>query len=34
VDELVAWCGFFGAWFLVAGPIYQAALEAVRDDPR
>jgi hypothetical protein len=27
VHDLVAWCGFFGAWFLVAGPIYQAALE-------
>jgi hypothetical protein len=27
VHELIAWCGFFGAWFLVAGPVYQAALE-------
>jgi hypothetical protein len=27
VHEAIAWCGFFGAWLLVAGPIYQAALE-------
>jgi hypothetical protein len=27
VHELIAWCGFLGAWFLVAGPVYQAALE-------
>jgi hypothetical protein len=23
----IAWCGFFGAWLLVAGPVYQAAIE-------
>jgi len=23
----VAWAGFAGAWLLVAGPIYQAAIE-------
>ena len=23
----ILWCGFFGAWLLVAGPVYQAALE-------
>jgi hypothetical protein len=27
VHELIAWAGFVGAWFLVAGPVYQAALE-------
>lgn len=27
VHELIAWCGFLGAWLLFAGPIYQAALE-------
>lgn len=24
---LIAWCGFLGAWLLVAGPVYQASLE-------
>jgi hypothetical protein len=23
----MAWCGFVGAWFLFAGPIFQAAIE-------
>ncbi|BEP16416.1 hypothetical protein acdb102_47270 [Acidothermaceae bacterium B102] len=27
VQAFILWCGFFGAWLLVAGPIYQAALE-------
>ena len=27
MHELIAWCGFFGAWLLVAGPFHQAALE-------
>lgn len=27
MSQLIAWCGFFGAWLLVAGPIYQAAIE-------
>jgi hypothetical protein len=27
MPELIAWCGFFGAWLLVAGPIFQAAVE-------
>ncbi|MFW0793225.1 hypothetical protein AAFP30_05385 [Gordonia sp. CPCC 205515] len=27
MDTFVAWCGFFGAWLLVAGPMYQGALE-------
>jgi hypothetical protein len=27
VDYVIVWSGFLGAWLLVAGPIYQAALE-------
>lgn len=27
MHEVVAWCGFLGAWLLVAGPVYQAVLE-------
>lgn len=27
MHELIAWCGFFGGWLLVAGPVLQAALE-------
>ena len=27
VDVITAWCGFVGAWLLVAGAIYQAALD-------
>lgn len=27
MHELAAWCGFLGAWLLVAGPVYQAVLE-------
>jgi hypothetical protein len=27
MHELILWSGFFGAWLLVAGPLYQAALE-------
>lgn len=26
-SHAIAWCGFLGAWLLVAGPIYQAAIE-------
>ncbi|GAA4354530.1 hypothetical protein [Angustibacter luteus] len=32
MEAFVAWCGFFGAWLLVAGPIYQAALELQEQD--
>ena len=28
----IAWCGFLGAWLLVAGPIYQAAIELADED--
>jgi len=31
MHELILWCGFLGAWLLVAGPIYQALLE-LRDE--
>ena len=31
---LVAWCGFVGAWLLVAGPLYQAAVELADADLR
>lgn len=27
MELVIAWCSFIGAWLLVAGPIYQAALE-------
>ena len=27
MDALLMWCGLAGAWLLVAGPVYQAALE-------
>ena len=27
VQGLIAWSGFVGAWLLLAGPIYQAAIE-------
>lgn len=27
MDVVVAWCGYIGAWLLVAGPMYQGALE-------
>ena len=29
---MIAWCGFVGAWLLVAGPVYQAALELQEQD--
>ncbi|WP_285503614.1 hypothetical protein [Actinokineospora sp. NBRC 105648] len=32
MHTLIAWCGFFGAWLLVAGPVYQAALELHEQD--
>jgi hypothetical protein len=27
MNEAIAWVGFLGAWLLVAGPLYQGALE-------
>jgi hypothetical protein len=32
VDGVIFWCGYVGAWLLVAGPIYQAALELQEQD--
>jgi hypothetical protein len=31
VDEVIAWAGFLGAWLLVAGPLFQGAVE-LRDE--
>jgi hypothetical protein len=31
-NEVIAWAGFAGAWLLVAGPIYQAAIELAAED--
>jgi hypothetical protein len=27
MDLIAVWCGFVGAWVLVAGPLYQGAVE-------
>ena len=27
MNQVIAWAGFFGAWLLVAGPLYQGAIE-------
>lgn len=32
MSQIIAWCGFLGAWLLVAGPIYQAAIELDDED--
>jgi hypothetical protein len=32
MEHLIAWAGFFGAWLLVAGPVYQAALELQEEE--
>ena len=32
MPHAIAWCGFLGAWLLVAGPIYQAALELAGEE--
>ena len=29
---IISWCGFFGAWLLVAGPLYQGALELIEQE--
>ncbi|WP_188777215.1 hypothetical protein [Marmoricola endophyticus] len=29
---LILWCGFLGAWLLVAGPLFQARLELREED--
>jgi hypothetical protein len=32
MNQIVAWVGFLGAWLLVAGPLYQGALELLEQD--
>jgi hypothetical protein len=32
MSGFIAWCAFFGAWALVAGPLYQAAIELQEQD--
>jgi hypothetical protein len=32
MNRLIAWCGFFGAWCLVAGPLYQSSIELREQD--
>ena len=32
MNQVTAWAGFLGAWLLVAGPLYQGALELLEED--
>jgi hypothetical protein len=32
MNPVAAWAGFLGAWLLVAGPLYQGALELLEQD--
>jgi hypothetical protein len=32
ISQMIAWAGFLGAWLLVAGPLYQGALELREED--
>jgi hypothetical protein len=32
MNQVIAWVGFLGAWLLVAGPLYQGALELLEAD--
>jgi hypothetical protein len=32
MNQGIVWAGFFGAWLLVAGPLYQGALELAEED--
>ena len=32
MNQVIAWVGFLGAWLLVAGPLYQGAIELVEED--
>lgn len=34
MDRFIAWCAFFGGWLLVAGPIFQAAVELREEDAK
>jgi hypothetical protein len=32
MNQVIAWAGFLGAWLLVAGPLYQGAIELDEED--
>jgi hypothetical protein len=32
MNQGIGWAGFFGAWLLVAGPLYQGALELAEEE--
>ncbi len=32
MNQVIAWAGFLGAWLLVAGPLYQGALELEEEE--
>jgi hypothetical protein len=32
LNPVIAWAGFAGSWLLVAGPVYQAAIELAAED--
>ena len=32
MNQVIAWAGFLGAWLLVAGPLYQGAIELQEQD--
>jgi hypothetical protein len=32
MNQAIAWAGFLGAWLLVAGPLYQGAIELREED--
>jgi hypothetical protein len=32
MNQVIAWAGCLGAWLLVAGPLYQGALELLEED--
>jgi hypothetical protein len=32
MDDVFAWCGFLGAWLLVAGPLHQASRELEEEE--
>jgi hypothetical protein len=32
MNQVIAWAGFLGAWLLVAGPLYQGAIELGEED--
>ena len=32
MNQVIAWAGFLGAWLLVAGPLYQGAIELHEED--